>query len=255
MAAERDDSADPRRDWRSFGAIDLPDDVDSYLAGEDIEPFDPSTIRSILIKADRLARERGLDGIVRRRGGQAVESLGEADGLRLRASRIVSKTVRVWSRFGLLLPLRTRANVFGPVLAEHRSDFYAALVEAGSRGQQDRLIVRFTITAFATVLACTVAAFRHRLLDAFDTCMVAAFRRHPLDEFDACTRAAFRRRLLDEFDASTVVAFWRRLLDEFDASTVVAFWRRLLDEFDTSRKNGAFFRYFEVLWRLCCRNL
>ncbi len=92
----------------------------------------------------------------------AAQSPSEVEGLRLRTARVAE----LWARFGFFLPPRSK-KLLEYDLAEHTSDLYAMLVEAGRRSKQDRLILRFTIAAVGKVLACSCVAIRRRLRDEF----------------------------------------------------------------------------------------
>ena len=134
LRAERlaDLLADLRADLRAEWPAGLPAEVRADLLAD--------------LRADRLA-ERLAEA-------RAAQSPGEAEGLRLRAARVASAWQRIWRRFGFFLPSRSRDKILEPVLAEHAADFFEALSMAASRGEQDRLIVRFTIAAFMKVLIC-----------------------------------------------------------------------------------------------------
>jgi hypothetical protein len=98
---------------------------------------------------------------------EAAQGSDESKYLRLRASRLASEWPRVWNRIKNVLPPDSR-KVLEPNLSEHSTDFFKALVTAENSRKQNWLIIRFTIAAFAKVLACTCVAFRRRLLDEFD---------------------------------------------------------------------------------------
>jgi hypothetical protein len=127
----------------------------------------------------------GVDGQAE---AQAARSLNGAENLRLRAARVATEASQVWRRFGVFLPSRTKTKILSPLLAEHTSDFFASLVEAGTRGKQNWLILSFTIAAVAKVLSCTCVAFRRRLRDEFD--MVASRKNRLILPFAIETVAA-----------------------------------------------------------------
>jgi hypothetical protein len=101
-------------------------------------------------------------------GSKATQSPSEAEELRLRAARIVSKAPRCWSRFGFFLPRQRRKDIFENFIADHTTNLFEALNGAGSRREQNRLICRFMIEVVAMVIECTGFAFHRRLYDEFD---------------------------------------------------------------------------------------
>jgi hypothetical protein len=130
------------------------------------------------LELDALAMRRAeRDGSAARWRAEAAESSTEGENVGLCAAQVASRASRVWSRFGLILPSRTRERVFDPDLAEHTADLYEALAMAGSRGKQNWLVLSFTIAAIGKALACAGVAFRRRLLDEFIGLMGLTSRR------------------------------------------------------------------------------
>jgi hypothetical protein len=116
-----------------------------------------------------LARIEQLAGRLAGRAALAkgAESPDQDEDPGLRAAQVASRLSEIWTRFGSFLPPRSK-KLLEYDLAEHRSDFFAALVEAKTRRELDRLIVRFTIAALGKVLDRTRVAIQNRLQDEFN---------------------------------------------------------------------------------------
>jgi hypothetical protein len=123
-------------------------------------------LNALMVTLRARLRDRGVSERPPKAGD--AESPDEAEDLWLRATRVASKAPHIWSRFGFFLPQQRREKIFGNFIADHTSDLFEALVGAGSRSEQNRLIFDFTIAVIAMVFGCAGFALQRRLCDEFD---------------------------------------------------------------------------------------
>jgi hypothetical protein len=131
-----------------------------------LEERQTEIVDSFMVKVPKVQRYMML---IQMKLEEATRSDGEVQDLRLHAAWVVSKAPQVWSRFGFFLPRQRREKIFGNFITNHTSDLFEALNAVGSRSEQNRLIVSFTIAVIAMLVGCTGFAVERRLRDEFDS--------------------------------------------------------------------------------------